>query len=114
TKFTEAGTIALRISRDAGSTDGELVVFEVTDTGIGMTPEQTQRIFEEFEQAEPTTARAFGGSGLGLAICKKLSRLMGGDISVNSEFGSGTTFTVRLPTGQTPAGESTAGLRTVA
>ncbi len=114
TKFTDGGTIALRITREVGSVDGERVVFEVTDTGIGMTPEQTQRIFEEFEQAEPTTARAFGGSGLGLAICKKLSRLMGGDIIVNSEFGNGTTFTVRLPIGQSPARESDAKLRTVA
>jgi signal transduction histidine kinase len=108
-KFTESGTLALRVSRDAGTTDGERVVFEVTDTGIGMTQEQTQRIFEEFEQAEPTTARAFGGSGLGLAICKKLSRLMGGDISVDSKFGSGTTFTVRLPIGQAPADGQTLG-----
>jgi signal transduction histidine kinase len=96
TKFTENGTIGLRVAReDGGSGDG--VIFEVRDTGIGMTPDQTQRIFEEFEQAEPTTARAFGGSGLGLAICKKLSTLMGGDITVLSEFGTGTTFVVRLP-----------------
>ena len=63
-----------------------------------MTPEQTGRIFEEFEQAEPTTARAYGGSGLGLAICKKLSRLMNGDIIVHSELARGTTFTITLPT----------------
>jgi signal transduction histidine kinase len=62
-----------------------------------MTPEQTGRIFEEFEQAEPTTARAYGGSGLGLAICKKLSRLMNGDIIVHSELARGTTFTITLP-----------------
>jgi signal transduction histidine kinase len=113
-KFTGEGTIALRVSRGPASSESESVIFEVADSGIGMTLEQTQRIFEEFEQAEPTTARAFGGSGLGLAICKKLSRLMGGDISVSSEFGNGTTFTVRLPMGEEPEQQSGAMLRTVA
>ncbi len=84
----------------------EWVIFEVADSGIGMTLEQTQRIFEEFEQAEPTTARAFGGSGLGLAICQKMALLMGGDISVSSELGVGTTFTVTLP--MQPAGAASA------
>jgi signal transduction histidine kinase len=107
TKFTESGTILLRVRRA-----GEEVIFEVSDTGIGMTPDQTERIFEEFEQAEPTTARAFGGSGLGLAICKKLATLMGGDITVRSEFGNGTTFVVRLPIREA-AGPNVA-LRTVA
>jgi len=103
-KFTSNGTIALRVSPAVAVVSGEeTVIFEVTDSGIGMTAEQTQRIFEEFEQAEPSTARAFGGSGLGLAICKKLSLLMGGDISVSSELGEGTTFTVRLPMRPPPA-----------
>ncbi len=84
----------------------EWVIFEVADSGIGMTLEQTRRIFEEFEQAEPTTARAFGGSGLGLAICQKMALLMGGDISVASELGVGTTFTVTLP--MQPAGAASA------
>jgi signal transduction histidine kinase len=107
TKFTENGQIRLRVSRS-----GSDVIFEVSDTGIGMTADQTQRIFEEFEQAEPTTARAFGGSGLGLAICKKLSTLMGGDIDVRSEFGAGTTFIVHLP--RRDAADDGARLRTVA
>jgi signal transduction histidine kinase len=107
-KFTDAGTIALRVAREAN----DRVLFEVRDTGIGMTPEQTLRIFEEFEQAEPSTARAFGGSGLGLAICQKLARLMSGDIAVDSEFGTGTTFTVHLPLAE-PTRHSAA-LRTVA
>jgi signal transduction histidine kinase len=107
-KFTDAGRITLKVHR-AGR---EGVIFEVADTGIGMTPEQTDRIFEEFEQAEPTTARAFGGSGLGLAICQKLAKLMHGDITVASQFGQGTTFTVRLPLSEGQA-ESTP-LRTVA
>jgi signal transduction histidine kinase len=92
-KFTSNGTITLRVMQQ----DRDNVIFEVSDSGIGMTAEQTTRIFEEFEQAEPTTARAFGGSGLGLAICQKLSTLMGGDISVASELGQGTTFRVTLP-----------------
>jgi signal transduction histidine kinase len=112
-KFTNDGAIALRVSRGRTAADAGSVIVEVSDTGIGMTYEQTQRIFEEFEQAEPTTARAFGGSGLGLAICKKLSRLMGGDISVSSELGRGTTFTVRLPIGK-PEQQSDTMLRTVA
>ncbi len=102
-KFTGNGTIAVRV-RHAG----EEMIFEVADSGIGMTQEQTQRIFEEFEQAEPTTARAFGGSGLGLAICQKMALLMGGDISVSSELGVGTTFTVTLP--MQPAGTASAGV----
>ena len=106
-KFTDAGRITLRVRRD-----GERVLFEVADTGIGMTPEQTLRIFEEFEQAEPTTARAFGGSGLGLAICQKLAKLMHGDLTVTSEFGQGTTFTVRLPLSE--AKPESSALRTVA
>ena len=81
-KFTTGGDITLDVIR-ARTLEGDAAVqFIVRDTGIGMTPEQTGRIFEEFEQAEPTTARAYGGSGLGLAICKKLSRLMDGDIIV--------------------------------
>jgi signal transduction histidine kinase len=107
-KFTDAGRITLNVHR--GGSQG--VIFEVADTGIGMTPEQTERIFEEFEQAEPTTARAFGGSGLGLAICQKLAKLMHGDITVNSHFGQGTTFTVRLPLSE--ATDAGAQLRTVA
>ena len=95
-KFTTGGDIVLTVRRSMEPGE-EAVLFIVRDTGIGMTPEQTSRIFEEFEQAEPTTARAYGGSGLGLAICKKLSRLMGGDIQVASELSRGTTFTITLP-----------------
>jgi signal transduction histidine kinase len=103
-KFTTGGDITLDVMR-ARTPEGEAAVqFIVRDTGIGMTPEQTGRIFEEFEQAEPTTARAYGGSGLGLAICKKLSRLMNGDIVVHSELARGTTFTITLPI--RPRGES--------
>jgi signal transduction histidine kinase len=96
-KFTTSGEITLDVMRARTLEGAPAVQFILRDTGIGMTPEQTTRIFEEFEQAEPTTARAYGGSGLGLAICKKLSRLMNGDIIVHSELARGTTFTITLP-----------------
>src|SRR6478609_3485489 len=73
----------------------------VSDTGIGMTPEQQAKLFEEFSQADRTTAQRFGGTGLGLAITRKLARMMGGDVTVASEPGKGSVFTVRLPGGAT-------------
>ena len=91
-KFTERGTITLDVSRT-----GDLMTFAVSDTGIGMTPEQQDRLFEAFVQADASIAARFGGTGLGLAISRRLCRLMGGDIGVSSEIGRGTTFTVRLP-----------------
>jgi PleD family two-component response regulator len=69
----------------------------VSDTGIGMTPEQQAKLFEEFTQADSSTARQYGGTGLGLAITRKLARMMGGDVTLTSEAGKGSTFTVRLP-----------------
>ena len=71
----------------------------ISDTGIGMTPEQQAKLFEEFTQADATTAQRFGGTGLGLAITRKLARMMGGDVTVTSEPGKGSVFTVRLPAG---------------
>ena len=73
--------------------------FAVSDTGIGMTAEQQAKLFEEFTQADATTAQRFGGTGLGLAIARKLARMMGGDVTVTSEPGKGSVFTVRLPGG---------------
>jgi CheY-like chemotaxis protein len=73
------------------------VEFAVTDTGIGMTAEQQAKLFEEFTQADSSTARRYGGTGLGLAITRKLARMMGGDVTVESELGKGSVFTVRLP-----------------
>ena len=69
----------------------------VADTGIGMTPEQQAKLFEEFSQADSSTARRYGGTGLGLAITRKLARMMGGDVTVTSEPGKGSVFTLRLP-----------------
>ena len=77
----------------------EWVELSVSDTGIGMTPEQQAKVFEEFTQADATTAQRFGGTGLGLAITRKLARMMGGDVKVTSEPGKGSAFTVRLPGG---------------
>jgi len=69
----------------------------VADSGIGMTPEQQAKLFEEFTQADASTAQRFGGTGLGLAITRKLARMMGGDVIVTSELDKGSVFTVRLP-----------------
>ncbi|MDX1395325.1 MAG: response regulator [Gemmatimonadota bacterium] len=97
-KFTEAGTISLAVSRIDGR-GGEVddVVFEVRDTGIGMTEDQVAKIFEAFAQAEASTTSKFGGTGLGLAISRKFCRMMGGDIEVISTPGEGSVFTVTLP-----------------
>jgi CheY-like chemotaxis protein len=72
-------------------------VFSVSDTGIGMTPEQLARLFEAFTQADAATTRRYGGTGLGLALSRRLCRMMGGDVTVESEPGHGSTFTIRLP-----------------
>jgi signal transduction histidine kinase len=78
------------------STSGQLSI-AVSDTGIGMTAEQQAKLFEEFSQADATTAQRFGGTGLGLALSRKLAPMMGGDVTVTSEPGKGSVFTVRLP-----------------
>ncbi len=75
-----------------------MVVFSVSDTGVGMTPEQAAKLFEPFSQAEATTANKYGGTGLGLAISRHLCQMMGGEVTLESEAGAGSTFTVRLPT----------------
>ena len=125
-KFTERGTIELRVTREApppaplptavergnppascmllpspsqgeGVGGGGLLTFSVSDTGIGMTEEQLGRLFEAFSQAEVSTRSRYGGTGLGLAISREFCRLMGGDLTVTSRYGEGSTFTVRLP-----------------
>ncbi|MSV30377.1 MAG: PAS domain S-box protein, partial [Bryobacterales bacterium] len=91
-KFTEKGVISLDAVRD-----GEWIVFRVSDSGIGMTPEQMDKLFEAFAQADSSTTRRYGGTGLGLAISRRFCRMMGGDITVESEAGKGTAFTIRVP-----------------
>jgi adenylate cyclase len=94
-KFTKAGEVKLAARKV--SNGSSYVEFAVSDTGIGMTAEQQAKLFEEFTQADAATAQKFGGTGLGLAITRKLARMMGGDVTVTSELGKGSVFTVRLP-----------------
>ena len=101
-KFTEEGRITLDISRDRVA-PGEVLVFSVADTGVGMTAEQCSRVFDAFTQADSSTTRHFGGSGLGLAITKTFCQMLGGDIAVTSEQGVGSTFVIRLPATAPPA-----------
>ncbi|MCX7792274.1 MAG: ATP-binding protein [Chloroflexaceae bacterium] len=95
-KFTKNGTITLKVHREQID-DEEWVTFKVADTGIGMTKEQVDNLFQKFVQADASTTRKYGGTGLGLALSRRLCMLMGGDISVTSEPGIGSTFTVQLP-----------------
>ncbi len=96
-KFMEEGTITLAVERT--TTDArDWITFRVSDTGIGMTPEQLGKLFQAFTQADASTTRKFGGTGLGLAITRRLCQLMGGDIAVESAPGAGSTFTIHLPT----------------
>ena len=95
-KFTEGGQITLTAGR-IREPGGDWITLAVADTGIGMTPEQSARLFEDFSQADSSTTRRYGGTGLGLAISRRFCRMMGGDITVESEAGRGSTFTVRLP-----------------
>ena len=92
-KFTESGRVTLEITRRAD----RMVSFAVTDTGIGMNAAQMDKLFGEFVQADASTTRKYGGTGLGLAISRKFCRLLGGDITVESEPGRGSTFTAMLP-----------------
>jgi signal transduction histidine kinase len=95
-KFTKEGKIYLKAARYSES-NGDWLVFQVADTGVGMTAEQMNRLFKEFQQADVSTSRTFGGTGLGLSISKRFTELLGGTIGVESEVGQGTMFTVHLP-----------------
>jgi GAF domain-containing protein/CheY-like chemotaxis protein len=99
-KFTEEGTVSLEAARQDG-----WILFSVSDTGIGLTPEQMARLFQEFSQADASTSRRYGGTGLGLSLSRRLCRLMGGDVTAASEAGRGSTFTVRLPVEVRESGE---------
>jgi signal transduction histidine kinase/DNA-binding response OmpR family regulator len=102
-KFTDKGTVRLRARRQA-----ENLVFEVIDSGIGMTPEQVGRLFQAFAQADSSTSKKYGGTGLGLALSRKFCQLMGGDMTVSSEAGKGSTFTATIPAQVTEAAGETA------
>ncbi|MDN0075802.1 ATP-binding protein [Crenobacter sp. SG2303] len=97
-KFTPQGTISVRLTAAGPIQDAhQVLIFEVHDNGIGMSPENMARLFEPFTQAESTTTRRFGGSGLGLAICRRLAELMGGQVVLESELGKGTIARLQIP-----------------
>jgi signal transduction histidine kinase len=96
-KFTPSGNVTLRVRVSVAQGDQVLLLIDVADTGIGISPEQQERIFEPFTQADSSTTRRFGGTGLGLSIVRRLVGLMGGTLTVESQPGAGSTFSVRLP-----------------
>jgi signal transduction histidine kinase len=105
-KFTKQGTVSLEVTRQAEE-EGEWIICCISDTGIGMTPEQMGKLFQAFSQAEASTTRRYGGTGLGLAITKRFCQMMGGDVTVESELGKGSTFTIRLLADVTAASVTT-------
>src|SRR5215467_3691681 len=100
-KFTDQGSVELHIdteeARQQGSGAGSWVVFSVTDTGIGISRDNLATIFSAFQQGDGTTSRRYGGTGLGLAICREVAARLGGEVSVRSELGQGSTFSIHLP-----------------
>ncbi|MFI4896998.1 MAG: PAS domain-containing protein [Phycisphaerales bacterium JB059] len=109
-KFTSAGTVRITLSCAAKAPEAPRLRFEVRDSGIGMTPETLDRIFQPFAQGEEITTRQFGGTGLGLTISRRLAEMMGGDIEVRSDHGVGSAFTLSVPLQEAPAatpGETT-------
>ena len=103
----QAGGSGTLTAQRETSAAGAWIVLQVSDTGIGMTPEQQAKLFKAFTQADDSTTRTYGGTGLGLAITQSFCRLMGGDVTLTSEAGKGTTFTVRLPAVTRAASDTT-------
>ena len=95
-KFTHEGTVTLHVNR-LTEEDGDWLTLAVSDTGIGIAEDKLDHVFDEFAQADSTTTRDYGGTGLGLAISRHFCKLLGGDLSVHSELGAGSTFTIRIP-----------------
>ncbi len=102
-KFTDRGGVTLRVSWHENGDDESWIRFDVIDTGIGMTDEQTARLFQPFTQADASMARRFGGTGLGLSISRQLARMLGGDVTVTSAPGRGSTFSLTVAAGAVPA-----------
>ena len=95
-KFTDAGLVRFIVSREP-TAETEWIVFKISDTGIGMAPEVVRELFQPFTRGDVENVRKYEGTGLGLAISRRLVRMMGGDITVESTLGKGSTFTVRIP-----------------
>ncbi|MCA9289108.1 MAG: response regulator [Phycisphaerales bacterium] len=117
-KFTPSGSVRVRVSAeepDAGvdGARGAMLAVDVTDTGIGMGPEQLAALFTPYAQGESSTARRFGGTGLGLSISRSLARQMGGDLTASGRPGEGATFSLRLPMGEIAASAEYASVRTI-
>ena len=93
-KFTPSGTVTIKVSQNVAA---QTVTVGVTDTGVGIAPEDQAKVFEDFRQLDSSPARGYGGTGLGLSICRRLSLMLGGTIELNSEVGRGSTFTLSLP-----------------
>ncbi len=96
-KFTSHGQVVIRATRESGPGAGELLCLSVQDSGVGIAPDVQARLFKSFSQADNSTTRRFGGTGLGLAITRQLVELMGGTLALDSQFGQGSSFTIRLP-----------------
>ncbi len=95
-KFTHKGSVRVLVRCDEADSLGPTLSFAVVDTGIGLTADQTQRLFKPFSQADSSTTRKYGGTGLGLAICQRMSKILGGELSVESTGGVGSSFTARV------------------
>ena len=104
-KFTKSGHVYMNVSLEQEDDDKLYIRFDIEDTGIGIEKEKQAHIFGTFTQAESGTTRKFGGAGLGLAITKKLARLLGGTISLSSEVGKGSIFTIMIPVGVDTSGQ---------
>lgn len=98
-KFTESGLVSLEARRERRD-EQDWIVFQVSDTGIGITPQQLNKLFQPFTQADSSTTRKYGGTGLGLALTQRFCQMLGGDISVQSTPGKGSIFTIALPAGK--------------
>jgi signal transduction histidine kinase len=98
-KFTSDGRITLSVRRETGTDQTDWLYFKICDDGIGMTSSQMENLFRPFMQADSSTARNYGGTGLGLAISQRFCQMLGGKITVNSQLGQGSCFTVHLPVG---------------
>lgn|GEM_PF-684078 len=109
-KFTQDGEIGIHARKEVFE-DTDCIVIDVFDTGIGMTQEQMEKLFQPFQQADASTTRKYGGTGLGLTISREFCRMMGGDLTVSSVFGKGTTFSARIPLKQKPVMQNRVSVR---